>query len=73
MQTGHMHEVYVLDLLRHLQVPTAELYFHPSIHSENGASGPNPSDLATLLSPAVRDVIQERGLSLVTYPALDPG
>jgi len=73
MQTGQMRESYVLELLHRLQVPTAELYFHPSIHAENGASGPNPSDLATLLSPAVRSVIQERGLCLATYPALTPG
>jgi hopanoid biosynthesis associated protein HpnK len=73
MQTGQMRESYVLDLLRCLQVPTAELYFHPSIYSEDGASGPNPSDLATLLSPAVRSVIQKRGLCLTTYPALITG
>ena len=73
MQTGQMGERYVLDLLRRLQVPTAELYFHPSLHREHGASGPNPSDLATLLSPAVRTVIQERGLCLSTYPALVTG
>ena len=73
MQTGQMREGYVLDLLRRLRVPTAELYFHPSLQPEDGASGPNPSDLATLLSPAVRTVIQERGLSLATYPALTAG
>jgi hopanoid biosynthesis associated protein HpnK len=73
MQTGQMRESYVLDLLHRLQVPTAELYFHPSLHTEDGASGPNPSDLATLLSPAVRRVIRERGLSLATYPALITG
>ena len=73
MQTGQMREGYVLDLLRRLQVPTAELYFHPSLHREDGASGPNPLDLATLLSPAVRRVIQERGLELSTYPALTVG
>ena len=32
--------------------------------------GPNPGDLATLLSPAVRQVIEERGLRLATYPTL---
>ena len=73
MQTGQMRESYVLDLLNRLQVPTAELYFHPSLHTEDGSSGPNPSDLATLLSPAVRRVIQERGLRLSTYPALVTG
>ena len=73
MQTGQMRESYVLDLLHRLQVPTAEFYFHPSLRIEDGASGPNPSDLATLLSPAVRGVIQERGLCLATYPALVTG
>ncbi|NIV38820.1 MAG: hopanoid biosynthesis-associated protein HpnK [Anaerolineae bacterium] len=73
MQTGQMNERYVLALLGRLQVPTAELYFHPSTHTEDSASGPNPSDLATLLSPAVRSVIQERGLCLATYPALVTG
>lgn len=73
MQTGQMRESYVLTLLRRLQVPTAELYFHPSIRKEDGSSGPNPSDLATLLSPAVRSVIQERDLHLATYPALVTG
>jgi len=70
MQTGRMREGYVLDLLGRLDVPTAELYFHPSTRAEDGPSGPNPADLATLLSPAVRRLIQERGLRPATYPAL---
>jgi hopanoid biosynthesis associated protein HpnK len=70
MQTGQMREDYVLRLLDRLQAPTAEIYFHPSTRTEDGAYGPNPSDLATLLSPAVRSVLQERGLCLTTYPAL---
>jgi hopanoid biosynthesis associated protein HpnK len=70
MQTGQMREDYVLRLLGQLQAPTAEIYFHPSTQAEDGAYGPNPSDLATLLSPAVRSVLQERGLCLATYPAL---
>jgi hypothetical protein len=70
MQTGQMREDYVLRLLRQLQAPTAEIYFHPSTQTEDGAYGPNPSDLATLLSPAVRSILHERGLCLATYPAL---
>ncbi len=70
MQTGRMSERYVVGLLSCLDVPTAELYFHPSTRAEGGATGPNPTDLATLLSPAVRGIIQERGLRLATYPAL---
>jgi hopanoid biosynthesis associated protein HpnK len=70
MQTGQMQEAYVLRLLRQLSVSTAELYFHPSSAPTGEALGPNPGDLATLLSPAVRLVIQERGLHLATYPTL---
>jgi hopanoid biosynthesis associated protein HpnK len=70
MQTGQMREGYVLRLLGQLQAPTAEIYFHPSTQTEDSAYGPNPSDLATLLSPAVRSVLHERGLRLTTYPAL---
>jgi predicted glycoside hydrolase/deacetylase ChbG (UPF0249 family) len=70
MQTGQMQEAYVVRLLHRLQVPTAELYFHPSTVAGNEPLGPNPEDLTALLSPAVRQVIQERNLDLVTYPTL---
>jgi hopanoid biosynthesis associated protein HpnK len=73
MQTGRMDEAYVLQVLRSLNVPAAELYFHPAILPCGEALGPNPGDLATLLSPAVRQVIRERGLHLTTYPALREG
>lgn len=65
-----MREDYVIQVLRRLSVPTAELYFHPTTGSGSETLGPNAGDLATLLSPAVRQVIQERGLRLTTYPAL---
>jgi len=71
MQTGQMREAYVLEVLRHLQAPTAELYFHPSISVQSEALGPNPGDLEALLSPAVRQVIVERGLCLATYSTLE--
>ena len=71
MQSGQMREAYVLNVLRHLQAPTAELYFHPSTLAQREALGPNPGDLETLLSPAVRQVIVERGLRLVTYSTLE--
>ena len=73
MQTGEMREDYVLSVLRRLQAPTAEIYFHPSTRAENGAHGPNPADLQTLLSPAVRSILHERGLYPTTYPALSGG
>lgn len=71
MQTGQMKEDYVLGLLRHPRVPTSELYFHPSTLPGGEALGPNPGDLATLLSPAVRIAIEEHGIRLATYSSLD--
>lgn len=70
MQTGQMDEAYVIGLLRRLRVRTAEFYFHPSTLPEDEPLGPNPGDLATLLSPGLRQVIQERDLELATYPTL---
>ncbi len=71
MQTGQMHESYVLALLRRLQMPAAEIYFHPSTATEGEAWGPNCGDLETLLSPVVRRTIEERGIVLAAYPALE--
>jgi len=73
MQSGKMETGYVVKVLRQLDVPTAELYFHPTTGPRQEAFGPNPSDLATLLSPAVREVIRERGLRLTNYLALQEG
>lgn len=70
LQSGHMEEAYVVKVLRELSVPTAELYFHPVIGPDSEPLGPNPDDLAALLSPAVRQVIEERSLRLTTYSAL---
>jgi hopanoid biosynthesis associated protein HpnK len=69
-QTGAMQEDYVVRLLRQVDVRTAELYFHPTIDPVGESLGPNSGDLAALLSPAVRQVIQERGIRLATYATL---
>ena len=71
MQSGQMQEAYVVEVLRHLRAPTAELYFHPSTSAQREALGPNPGDLETLLSPTVRQVIAERGLCLATHSTLE--
>ena len=70
LQTGQMHESYVLDLLHQLQVPTAEVYFHPSAGEGGVALGQNLGDMRALVSPAVRRVIAERGIHLTSYLAL---
>lgn len=69
-QSGRMTEDYVVKVLQKMKASTAELYFHPSLEGLGEALGPNPGDLATLLSPAVRQVILERGLRLTTYAGL---
>jgi hopanoid biosynthesis associated protein HpnK len=71
MQSGQMQEAYVLRLLQRLQEPTAEIYFHPdTVIGER--LGPNPVDLATLLSPRVRQAIAAHHIRLSTYPTLRP-
>lgn len=73
MQTGQMSETYVLRVLHTLHVRSAELYFHPDAAPQTEPLGPNPDDLATLLSPAVQRVIRERRMQLATYPTLSQG
>ncbi|MFQ5342038.1 MAG: hopanoid biosynthesis-associated protein HpnK [Anaerolineae bacterium] len=72
LQSGQMTETYVLRLLDRLgrRVCSAELYFHPSTEWLGETYGPNPQDLATLLSPALRRKIERRGIWLTTYPSL---
>ena len=70
LNSGRMEEVYVLNLLLRAQVGTAEVYFHPSSRLGSESLGPNPGDLATLLSEPVRDAIRQRGIRLTTYTAL---
>ncbi|MGE5611559.1 MAG: hopanoid biosynthesis-associated protein HpnK [Bacillota bacterium] len=66
-QSGAMEEGYVLGLLQQLRPPTAEICFHPTVGERLEKLGANPGDLQTLLSPAVKRVIAERGLRLSTY------
>lgn len=72
LQSGCMHEGFVVALLQRIPatVRSAELYMHPSTHTSDGPYGPNPGDLAALLSPRVGQAIAERGARLTTYPAL---
>lgn len=71
MQSGQMQEDYVVEVLRNLQAETAELYFHPDIASAGQSLGPNSGDLATLVSPSVRSVIEQRNIHLTNYANLN--
>jgi hopanoid biosynthesis associated protein HpnK len=72
LQSGCMHETFVEGLVQRIPstVGSAELYLHPSTHACDGPYGPNPGDLAALLSPRVRRAIEKREAQLTTYPAL---
>jgi hopanoid biosynthesis associated protein HpnK len=65
LESGHMTEAYVLRVLKTLarrRPRLAELYFHPDVGPRLEALGPNPDDLACLVSPAVREAISDLGL-----------
>jgi hopanoid biosynthesis associated protein HpnK len=70
MQTGRMREAYVIKVLQGLDVPSAELYFHPAMSSDYIHFGPNPADLEALISPKVRDILRDRGILTTSYPGL---
>lgn len=73
LQTGRMHERFVVGLLRRMsaRVRSAELFFHPSTQPMGQPYGPNPGDLAALLSPRVRAAVRERGAELTSYAGLN--
>ena len=70
MQTGAMTEAYVTKVLRESRATTAELYFHPATEPSGEPMGPNPGDLATLLSAPVQEAVKRRGLEPATYSTL---
>jgi len=65
--SGAMTENYMINLLNNVQVATAEIYFHPDTEGGGPDLGPNPGDLATLLSSPVRLVIDQKGIQLSSY------
>ncbi len=68
-QTGRLSESYLLYLLDRIpaSVRVAEIYGHPSERDLGEPDGPNPGDLAALLSPRVRERVQQIGIRLVSY------
>jgi hopanoid biosynthesis associated protein HpnK len=53
-------------------VPVVEIFCHPSLRCESEHLGPNPGDLAALVSPVVADSVLKYQLELTTYPAAFP-
>jgi hopanoid biosynthesis associated protein HpnK len=73
MQTGRMEEAYVVSLLEHMRGDSAEIYFHPTTGVRMDDLGPNPEELATLLSQTLKRVIASRKFRLCAYPDLSQG
>jgi hopanoid biosynthesis associated protein HpnK len=70
--SGGMTEPRVLRLLPHLPEGVSEIYFHPAAEHTAALATAMPGyrhteELATLLSPAVRERIAELGIALVSY------
>jgi predicted glycoside hydrolase/deacetylase ChbG (UPF0249 family) len=70
LHSGMMTEEYVVWLLRRLPPGVTEIYFHPSTEPASGDGGPtsthrSSTELLTLLSPRVRQTLQEEGIQLL--------
>jgi hopanoid biosynthesis associated protein HpnK len=67
-RTDRMDEAALMSVLGRLSPGTHELYSHPDA---GGRGAPGGTELAALLSPAVRRVVEERQIRLVTYQELE--
>jgi hopanoid biosynthesis associated protein HpnK len=63
-RTGGMDEAALLSLLRRLPPGSHEIYSHPDA---GGLGAAGVAELAALLSPAVRRLVEEREIHLMTY------
>jgi hopanoid biosynthesis associated protein HpnK len=69
--SGRMTARYTLSAIHNL-ADFSELYFHPTAGPRLHPLGPNPEELEVLLSPQVRDAIDQRPLLLSRYEDLEP-
>ena len=73
--SSRMVEGRILGLIPHLPDGVSEIYFHPAAERPPSlvpaiGSHPRAEELATLLSPVLRDRIAESGIRLVSYSDL---
>lgn len=66
LQTGQIDESYLLQLLPQIQANRVEIYVHPDTLSP-AINPQGPLELAALLSPKVRDRLEQEGFQLVNY------
>lgn len=72
LNSGCMTEDYLLPLLERLQSGTSEIYFHPGCLPDEEISRRMPNyrheaELAALLSPRIRQRLQQLGITLTNY------
>ncbi len=74
LQTGNLNESLLLRLIPQMMSTTSELYAHPLVpDAEEWNAQKNPHgvmELQALLSPRVREALQQAGFKLTTYPHL---
>jgi hopanoid biosynthesis associated protein HpnK len=66
LQTGQIDESYLLQLLPQIQANLVEIYAHPDTESHQ-INPAGPLELEALLSPKVRDRLEQEGFQLVNY------
>jgi chitin disaccharide deacetylase len=71
-QSGKMSKDYFLQVVRHLNSPLNEIYFHPADFSSElmPAKKQAELELEALLEPKVKQELQSRGIQLVNYHQL---
>jgi hopanoid biosynthesis associated protein HpnK len=69
--TGRMDEGGLLALLRRLPPGDHEIYSHPDAGQERSDARGGQNELAALTSPAVRRLLEERGIHRITYRDLE--
>jgi chitin disaccharide deacetylase len=67
MQCGAIDEQTLLGLIDRVATPLTEIYLHPTVGARVHRLGANQQELEALLSPAVRRLIDERGIELTSY------
>lgn len=74
LQTGNLNEEYLLGLIPQMARTSCEIYAHPlAPDAEEWNARENPRgtlELQALLSPRVREVIQQTGFQITTYQHL---
>ena len=70
LMSGRMNDDYVMKMLSMVHAKSIEVFFHPSDSPQFDPNGPNPGDLAALLSPNLMNFIATHDYVLTNYAGL---